>query len=402
MSACRDVVIVGGGAIGASAAFHLVADPGFGGTVTVIERDPRHTRSATALSVASIRSQFSQPGNVAMSLYGADVIRRFPQITATEDGPGPDLAFHEAGYLTLAATGAGAETLRANHAVQVAAGADVALWSPDEIAAAFPHLRTDDLMLGAYGRSNEGWFDNMGMLSGYRRAARARGATFVPGDVTGLVRDGPRVCGVVLADGSEIAAGAVVNAAGTRAGQVGATAGLRLPVGPRKRTVFVFDCARSPEGSATVAKGRLPLMVDPSGVYCRPEGRGFVTGAAPDPDPEVAFDDFEPREAEFDDVIWPALAARSEAFEAIRVQARWVGHYEWNAFDQNLLLGAHPDAPGLVSACGLSGHGLQQAPAVGRAVAEIVLYGATRAIDLSDFGVARVDEGRPLTERAVI
>lgn len=396
-----DVVIVGGAAIGSAAAHYLTAETGFGGSVLVVERDPSYASTSTALSFASIRVQFSNALNVKISQYGAEVIARFAEEMAI-DGDRPDLGFQPGGYLYLAATDTQIRTLRENHAVQTACGADVALWTPDEVAEAFPHLRTGDLRLASYGRSGEGWFDNTGLMNGFRKKARARGADYVTDEVVAIAREGGRVTSVRLASGAEIGAGWVVNASGPRAARTARMAGLDVPVEPRKRSVFVFDCARSPEGSARVNEGRLPLMIDPSGVFCRPEGRYFLGSCAPLDDPAVDPDDFEPREEEFEDVIWPALAARSEAFEAIKLLNRWAGHYAYNTLDHNMVIGPHPEVGNFLFANGFSGHGLQQAPAVGRALAELIVHGGYRALDLTPLGYERIQRGEPFPERAVI
>ena len=399
MTATCDVLIVGGAAVGSSVAYHLTADPDFEGSVLVVERDPTYAGAATALSAASIRQQFSHPANVRMSRYGLEVIRNFPQLMAVKDEPGPDLGFQPGGYLFLAATEAGAAVLRETHAVQRACGAETMLWSPDEAADAFPHLRTEDLTLASYGGAEEGWFDNMGLLQGFRRKAIAQGAEYLRGEVSAIDRNGPTV---ILADGTRIAAGTVVNAAGTRGARIARMAGLDIPVEPRKRTLFVFDCERSPEGTARVNGGCLPLMIDSSGVFVRPEGRHFLAGAPPADDPEVDPDDFEPRWQEFEETIWPALAARSPAFEAIREVRRWAGHYDFNTFDQNAILGRDAGLPWFVHASGFSGHGLQQSPAVGRGLAELIVHGGYRTLDLFDLGPERIRAGRPIIEKAVI
>ena len=399
MRAAYDVVVIGGAAVGSSVAFHLTADPGFDGTVLVVERDPTYAGAATALSAASIRQQFSQAVNVRMSRYGLEVIRDFPHLMQVEDELGPDLGFRPGGYLFLAATEAGADVLRGNHAVQRACGAGTVLWTPDELADAFPHLRTDDLTLASYGGNGEGWFDNMGLVQGFRRKAMAQGAAYVRDEVVGIDAASGTV---TLASGARTGAGAVVNAAGTRGARVAGLAGLDIPVEPRKRTLFVFDCERSPEGTARVNGGRLPLTIDPSGVFIRPEGRHFLAGTPPADDPEVDPDDFEPHWQEFEEIVWPVLAARSPAFEAIREVRRWAGHYDFNTLDQNAIVGRDPGLPWFVHASGFSGHGLQQSPAVGRAIAELIVHGAYRTLDLSALGVERVRTGRPLVEKAVV
>ncbi|MEO1330962.1 MAG: FAD-dependent oxidoreductase, partial [Pseudomonadota bacterium] len=197
-----DVVIVGGAAIGASIAYHLTADPDFDGSVLVAERDPTYARASTALSAASIRTQFSNPINVKISQYGGEVIRNFGELMAVGEDR-PDLSFQPGGYLFLADTPEMAQILRENHAAQRSCGADVVLWERDELAAAFPHLRVGDVELASYGRSGEGWFDNTGLLQGFRAKARAQGATFVADEVVAMRREGGRVASVTLKSGAD-------------------------------------------------------------------------------------------------------------------------------------------------------------------------------------------------------
>jgi glycine/D-amino acid oxidase-like deaminating enzyme len=396
-----DVVIVGGAVIGSSVAYFLAANPDFKGSVLVVERDPTYAMASTSLSAAAIRLQYSNAINVEMSRFGIALIRDFAATMAVGDDR-PDLGFHEAGYLFLAATPDQEQTLVENHAVQKACGADVVLMGPDELARAFPHLNVADIRLASYGQSSEGWFSNTGLLYGFRNKARALGVSYVTDEVVAIGRAGTRVTSVSLRSGAVIQAGTIVNASGPRAGLTASMAGIPLPVEPRKRTLFVIDCATSPEGSATVNKGRLPLMIDATGVHCRPEGRYFLTGAVPVDDTPPAFDDFTPGYSEFEDIIWPALAHRSKAFEAIKVIRQWAGHYDYNTLDQNAIIGRHPEVSNFLFCNGFSGHGLQQAPAAGRAVSELVTYGAYRTLDLSEVGYERIAAGRPFLEKAVI
>ena len=397
-----DVVIVGGAVIGSSVAYFLTANPDFNGTVLVVERDPTYRFASTSLSSSSIRTQFSNPINVKISQFGSAFIRDFAQTMQVPGEAPPDLNFHQGGYLFLAATESQAQTLRENHAVQIACGADVVLWDQAELHRAFPHLNVDDIRLASYGRSGEGWFSNTGLMNGFKTKARAQGADYMTDEVVGIVRSGDHVTAIRLKSGATIGAGTIVNATGPRAALTARMAGLDVPVEPRKRTSFVFDCAQSPEGSASVNQGRLPLMIDPTGVFCRPEGRFFLTGASPADDPAVDWDDFEPRYHEFDDIIWPSLAARSPAFEAIKVVNQWAGHYDFNSLDHNLIVGRHPDVRNFIFANGYSGHGLQQAPAAGRGVSELIIHNAYRTLDLSEVGYERIVEGRPFLEKAVI
>jgi len=379
-----DVVICGGAIIGSAVAWFL-RDIGFDGSVVVIERDPTFANASTALSASGIRQQFSDPLNVAISRFGGDFIRTAP------DRWGLDLALRENGYLYLANSDEKADILRANHAVQRAGGADVVLIGPDELARRFPHLRVEDIALASLGLSGEGWFDNMGLLQAFRSAEVER----LRDEVTGLQVTNARVCGVELASGTVISCGAFINAAGPNAADMARMAGLGIPIERRKRTNFLFDCAVPPQGA-------LPLMIDPSGVWVRPEGRQFLTGSVPLDDPAVESDDFAPRYQEFEDTIWPALAARSENFEAIKLQRFWAGHYAYNVFDQNAVIGPHPEVENFLFANGFSGHGLQQAPAVGRALAERVVYGEYRTLDLAPLGYDRIVQNKPLKEICII
>jgi len=380
-----DVVICGGAVIGSAIAWNLTRiAPEI--SVTVIERDPSFQFSSTALSASGIRQQFSSPLNVAISQFGVGFIK------GAQARWGIDLNLHEQGYLYLANSESGAAVLRENHGVQRAHGADVALFSPDALKARFPHLNTEDLTLASLGLSGEGWFDSVGLMQGYQAN---NNATRIKAEVVGLRVQAGKVGAVKLSTGAEITCGAFINAAGPRAADIVAMAGIYLPVEPRKRTNFTFDCAQPPQD-------KLPLMIDPSGVWVRPEGQHFLCACAPANDPPVALDDFEPRFQEFEDIIWPALAARSPAFEALKMQAMWAGQYAYNVLDQNAVTGAHPEISNFYFANGFSGHGLQQAPAIGRGVAELVAHGGYKTLDLSPLGYERILRDEPLLESCVI
>jgi glycine/D-amino acid oxidase-like deaminating enzyme len=257
-------------------------------------------------------------------------------------------------------------------------------------------MSMEGISAGAFGRTGEGWFDAHALLMLFRKALKDRAIDFVTGEVVGIRRNGSRVEGVTLADGQELDAAIVVNAAGPNAGKVAAMAGLALPVEPRKRSVFVFEARERYDD--------MPLIVDPSGIYVRPEGSVYITGGAEDAalDGPVDPADFEPDWPLFEEVIWPVLATRIPAFEAIKPTRAWAGHYDYNTLDQNAVIGPHPEVANFLFANGFSGHGLQQAPAVGKAIAEWVVHGGWRMIDCSAFGYERIAEGRPFRELNVI
>ncbi len=397
-----DVVIVGGAVIGSAVAYFLMANSDFNGSVLVVERDPTYRFASTSLSASSIRVQFSNPINVKISQYGSAFIQDFAETMQVKGEAPPELNFRPGGYLFLANTVEGATILRENHAVQRACGADVVLWDQNQLARAFPHLTVEDILLASYGQSGEGWFSNTGLMNGFKAKARELGADYVTDEVVSIGRDRGRVTSVTLKSGAVVQAGTIVNASGPRAALTARMAGLDVPVEPRKRTLFVIDCATSPEGSSAVNGGRLPLMIDPSGVFCRPEGRFFLSGAPPVEDPAVDWDDFEPRWEEFEDIVWPTLANRSPSFEAIKLVNQWAGHYDFNTLDHNLIIGPHPEVGNFIFANGFSGHGLQQGPAAGRGVSELIVYGGFRSLDLSEVGYERVVANRPFLEKAVI
>lgn len=388
-----DIVIVGGGVIGAATAFWLTeADPSC--RVIVVERDPTYAQAATALSVASIRGQFSNPVNVDISRFGIGFIRDFAARTGPAGGV-PSLGFTENGYLFLTGSEENAALMEDLAAMQRARGAATVVLGRDELAGRYPWMKLEDVVAGSLGARDEGWFDNMGLLTGFRNAARGRGVAFLAAEAARIDREGRRVLGVTLASGERIAAGEVLLSAGTRAKGLMASIGADWPVEPRKRTVFVVDApeARHPDA---------PLIIDHTGVYLRPEHDGWITATVPQDDGPCALDDFEPDHAQFEDTIWPLLWNRAEGFAATKVRRMWVGHYDFNTLDQNAILGPHPHFEGLFVASGFSGHGLQQAPAVGRGLAEIMLTGAWQTLDLSPLGVERVLEGRPFLEKAIV
>ena len=387
-----DVAIVGGGVIGSAIAYFLLAEPDFDGRVVVVERDPSYQDCATTRSWGGIRQQFSTPENVKMSLYGAEFARRAGAILAV-DGVGPDVAFRERGYLFLVAAG-GLAALEANCRMQNRLGAAVGVLAPDEIAERFPWLNVDGLAGAGFGHAGEGWIDPHALLHGFRRKARALGAEYLNDEVVAIERRGGRITGACLKAGGKLGCGLLVNAAGPWAGAVARLAGVDLPVGPRKRITFIFDCRAD--------LGHAPLTIDASGVAFRPEGKQFIAIVAPPPDRDPDCDDLEIDHTPFEQVIWPTLAHRVPAFAAIKQTGAWAGHYDYNSFDQNAILGPHPEVDGLMFCNGFSGHGVQQSPAAGRAIAELVVHGEFRSLDLRRFGYARLLEGRPLREANVV
>ncbi len=378
----RHIVIIGGGVIGSAIAAFL-GERGAADGVTIIERDPSYRRASSALSTSSTRQQFSTALNIELSRAGIAFLR------TVRDAVG----LVEPGYLYLASE-AGRDTLARQHAVQRRCGAPVALLSANELQRRFPWLDTAGLALGSLGLSGEGWFDGYGLLQLLRRRAIEAGTRYVIDEAVGFESGGSRIAAVRLAGGDKLPCDIAVNAAGPWAARVAEWAGIDLPVRPRRRSVYVFDCRDRPAG--------FPLTIDPSGLWFRPEGAYTICGM---PSPSGADPDEPPLELEherWEPELWPALARRVPAFAAIKLIGGWAGYYDYNTFDQNAVVGPTPGIDNLILANGFSGHGLQHAPAVGRGIAEWLTAGRYVSLDLSPLGYERIAKGQPLREDNII
>jgi len=387
------VVVVGGGVVGSSVAYFLATHPRFSGEVVVVERDDTYRRASSALSASAIRQQFSTAVNIEISRFGIEFLRDVGARLGTDDDR-PDIGLYEPGYLFLA-TPAGVPVLERNHRLQREHGVDVALLDPAALAARFPWLKTEGVAAGSLGLSGEGWFDGYALLQAFRRKARSLGVRYVSQEVTGFVCEGSHVHAAVLADGSTVASALVVNAAGPWAASVAAMLDVDLPVRARRRCVFMITSREAAPGC--------PLVIDPSGVWVRADGPNFLCGMSPaegTEDPDDA--PLEVDDRLFYDVIWPILASRVRSFEAVKLLKSWAGYYEMNTFDHNGVVGPHPSLSNVFFANGFSGHGLQQSPAVGRGLAELIVDGAYRSLDLTPLSFTRIVERRRLVELNVI
>ena len=348
--------------MGSAIAYFLAADPAFAGSVVVIERDPTYRIASSALSASSIRQQFSTPENIRMSQFGFAFLRDAGELLAV-DGPGeppPDIGLVERGYLYLAPPGGRGHDARGPR--RPARGgrrrrpADAGR-ADGAISRGCPWRASRSARSGL---AAEGWFDGYGLTCGRSAARRSRWAsTYVAGEVVGLRRaTAPASTTVELADGTTIACGTVVDAAGPWAADVAAMAGVSLPVEARRRCVFAFEAADPPRGPA--ARDRYVRRLVPA------RGRGVHRGdparrrGRPSPTSRSTSITRSGRSA-----LWPALASRVPAFDALRRTGGWAGYYEMNTFDHNAILGRHPEVANLLFANGFSGHGIQQAPAVG-------------------------------------
>ena len=384
-----DVVIVGGGIIGSSIAYSLMS---FDNKlkVAVVEKDPIYTRASTTLSMANARIQFSLNQNIRISQYAFKVLEQFEDKMAVGEDK-PNIAYRREGNLFLIDEHkrcAAKEAL----ALQKRLGCRVDWWAPEKIKQRFPLYDVSGLLGGTFGEQ-DGHFDAYAVLMGYKAKARSLGATYINGEVVGIMSAGGHVSGVNLASGEGLKSGIVVNCAGAWSAGVARMAGVRLPVEPVKRQIFALDPAVKPDGP-------LPLTVLPSGLYFRTETGGqILLGKSMDEDPIGI--DFSWDDKRFTEILWPELAEFVPAFDTLKLVRGWAGLYAVNTLDGNPILGEWPDLKGFFLANGFSGHGLQQAPAVGRYLAELIV-GTTPVLELSIFRPERILENKPINEDGLV
>ena len=389
-----DVILIGGAMYGSSIAWWLSRDPAFDGSILLVERDLSFEFAATSHTNSCIRQQFSNTTNIQISQFGAEFINNF-QSYFDHDPRVPHIPIQSFGYMYLANTAADAENLRQSQVVQAQLGAGTRHMTAAEIQAEYPFYNVDDITAGNHNTANEGYFDGGTIFDWCKRVAQEKGAEYVQNEVVTINRQANRIHSVTLASGETLSCGLLVNCTGPRGAHTARMAGIDLPVEPRKRYSFIFDAEQPLDRD-------LPLTIDPSGVHMRSEGRYYLAGCPPDDDAPVAYDDFNQDHSIWQEKVWPILAARVPKFEAIKLINSWAGHYDYNTFDQNAIIGQHHEVENFLFANGFSGHGLQQSMAIGRGLAEFITYGAYRSINLSPFAYKRITEGNPLVEKAVI
>ncbi len=391
-----DVVIVGGAMYGSSVAWFLASNKDFDGRILVVEKDPTYEFTSTAHTNSCMRQQFSREINVRISQFAADFVKNLRRYF-DDDPRVPELTIQNYGYMYLADNEPFADVLRENQAIQVACGAGTKIMTPEEIKRDYPFYKVDDLVVGSHNLIDEGYFDGNTLFDWWKRSAREKGVEFLTNEVVDMTLNaaGSAVDTVVLASGDKVSCGQVVNASGPRAVLTSRMAGIELPVEPRKRYTFIFDAAEPLDRD-------LPLTIDPTGIHVRTDGTYYLAGCPPDVDPAVDYNDFVEDPAIWENKVWPAIANRIPQFEAIKLVNSWAGHYAFNTFDQNAILGPHTTVKNFIFVNGFSGHGFQQSPAMGRGTAEMITYGEYRSLDLSPFHYDRIENNEPFVEKAVI
>ena len=384
----HDAAIIGGGATGCAAAYFL-ARAGVA-RICVIEPDPTYAMAATPVATGGCRRLFARPENIRMSQFSIDFFKSFADHVAV-DGAAPDVQWKEGGYLFVV-TAAHAAVLESNFREQERLGVKVELLDRTRMAERYPWMRTDDLALGALS-PEDGWLDPNSVLQGFRKKAQAMGAAFVRDRVVNVYTNGPRVAELELASGARVRAEAFVNAAGCWAPSIAKLAGMDLPVNPMRRFEHYVELSE--------ALPAMPLVKDPDRLIIRPEGKGYSVGLVKSDEPRGFNLELDPHW--FEEVVWPACASRVPAFESLKLKREWTGLYDECELDGNMILGNWPGRlDNFFVACGFSGHGLMHAPAVGRALAELVTAGRFETLDLSRMGYARVLANDPYPEAGIV
>jgi FAD-dependent oxidoreductase domain-containing protein 1 len=385
-----DVLIVGGGIMGSSIAYNLMND-GFDGTVAVFEKDPTYEFSSTALSAGGIRLQFSTEVNIRISQYSVDFYEKFDEVMAV-NGEKAHAEFRQRGYLFLA-NEKNWPLIENHYQFQRRLGAEVELLSIEEALKIVPHLNPNGLVGASFG-PRDGYLDPYGALQGYIKKAKSLGVNYVYEEVTGILKDGPQVTGVATQKGEKYTGAVVINAAGPWASEVGGMAGVNLPVDPVRRMIFVFQ-------PSEIFNYDLPLVIDVTGLYFRHEtGKVIMTGKSILDEPPGV--NFKVDHSFFNQTMWPILADRVPVFDRLKLIRGWAGLYEVNRLDSNALLGQHPEIKGFYMAIGFSGHGFQQAPAVGKSMSELICLGRYETIDVSPLNFERIIHGKRVIEEEVV
>lgn len=395
MANTADVIIIGGGAVGSSAAWHLRED-GFTGRIVVLERDPSYARASAFLAMGGIRQQFCTAVTVRMVQFSVELWKVFDERLAVQ-GHTPRAWFRQRGYLFLA-DAATVSSLTKRYEAERRAGARVQLLSRDDVRAIAPDLMLDDVVLAVLG-PDDGYANPREVLFGFRHAAEAAGVEYRAAEVIGVDRRGDRAAGVRLADGTRIEAPVIVNAAGAWSGRVAEAAGVPVPIAPVRQMLFRCDLPqRWPY--------RFPMIVDPGGVHWRhddptgPDDRDGIIAAFTNWD-EAPGENFTPDLARWSSSFHPALARRLPALKDATNVTGWAGLYEMTP-DHNPVIGEHPALSGFLFASGFSGHGLMMSPATGRIVSELVRLGRSETFDVGVFAPDRFERGALVHDAATI
>jgi glycine/D-amino acid oxidase-like deaminating enzyme len=384
-----DIVIIGGGIIGSSVAYHLARD-GRAGTIAVIERDMTYSEAATPRGSGGIRQLFSLPENIEMARYGLDFYKKFDQ-TMSSKGDQISISFRRQGYLFVSDAG-NEKVMEQNFHNQQKMGVKAQLLDNTNLEQLFPSIYNNDLKLAVYS-PDDAWIDAYSALNGFKSKARELGVTYVSEEISSANIQNKKIKSLKCAEGPTVRGEVFILATGAWSGEIAKYFDVNIPVEPMSRESYFFRCDKEIEP--------LPFIKTETDLAFRPEGNGF-TGGMPDWSVKGGWN-WELSPTRFEDTVWPSLAHRIPAMKTIKLERSWRGHYARNNLDYNAIIGPWAANPhNLLIATGFSGHGIMHAPATGLAISELVLEGRYKTIDLTRFGTERVVAEKPYRESGIV
>ena len=382
MAQAADAVLIGGGILGASIAYHLRQD-GFSGRLLVIERDTTYARAATSLSLGGIRQLYGVRCNIAMARYSLQFYERFDEKMSGAWGVS-QAHFHQRGYLLLLDAQEREAGLR-KYEVQRQMGVEVEVLPPQEVHELFPHLYVDDVACAIYSR-RDGYLNPRGALQGFVERSRELHCTWLQDEVIGFAPASARTFTVQTHSAGAISTPVLVVVSGAWTEHVAGLAGIKLPVVPIRRQACYVTLPQT-------LGYKLPMVIDSSDVHFRHDTETddhlIVSYIVRDEPPGFNFDW---DSAQFHAHILPTLRRRLPSCGNVQLQRGWAGHYAVTP-DENLILGTHPEYPGLFLAVGDSGHGVMLAPAIGKAPSEVIRLGRYETLDATPYRLERFATG---------
>jgi FAD-dependent oxidoreductase domain-containing protein 1 len=387
MAQTADVVLIGGGIIGASIAYHLCQD-GFAGRILVIERDTTYARAATPMSLGGVRQLYGVPCNIRLARYSLEFYEHFDEVMSGGWGRA-QAHFHQRGYLLLL-DDQNRDAWFRRYEVQRQLGVEVEVLPPGQVHELFPHLYIGDVSYALFSQ-RDGYVNPRGALQGFVERSRELNCTWLQDEVIGFAPTSGQTFNVQTRMSGDISTPAVVIVSGAWAQHVAGLAGISLPVQPVRRQACYVTLANPPGY-------KLPMVIDRSNVHFRhdteTDNHLLVSYIIRDEPPGFNFDW---DSAQFEAHILPTLRRRLPACGDIQLQRGWAGHYAVTP-DENFILGQHPELPGLFMATGCSGHGVMLAPAIGKVLSEAIRLRRYETLDATPYRLGRFATGELISD----